>query len=218
MKTGATTPAGKVLIQKGPANTGRRIAFFTSGTGGNITALVSRATTSTQYISNNTPASATNTWMFFAVTYNSTNSANNLLHLYSGTLTTAATEVTYGSQVDGSGALSSDSTAFVIGANLEFAGNEYPGRFAVVHLLNTDLSLNQIRAQQFKPHVISSSVGLWLLGSNGTGVTPDLSGHGNACTLTGGAAASGFPMGPLFGVNRITPSSIFAFLRAPFTY
>ena len=75
------------------------------------------------------------------------------------------------------------------------------GRMGFFHVISSELTLNQIIAQQYRPHVRSDSQVFMHLGFNGTGTQPDLTGKGNNGTVTGAVVADHVPLGPPFGFD-----------------
>ena len=123
--------------------------------------------------------------------------------IYRGTPTSAIIDVTDSSQ-DGSGAQTSDaSNDMWIWNNEEtnFDDVSVNGRVSRVMVFNADLSLGDIRLQQWNPHNTSNCV-LWVeYGYNGVGTQIDLSGNQNDGTLTGLTQADHYPGRPPFGFH-----------------
>jgi hypothetical protein len=138
--------------------------------------------------------SVTAVWTFFAAAFNSANGANEKINLYLGTRAALATEVSYGSRSDGA-SVSADATYSLEIGNLTTAGSfSYRGSIAWVGIWNTELTLAQIQALQFRRRVTSGCVGFWELGYNGTGTVPDWSGNANAGTNTSGTVTDHVPL------------------------
>lgn len=171
----------------------RRSVCLLSGTSGDIGVVLDRATTDLNYTSSNTPFSSSS-WKFLAVTFHSTNSSNNLVHIYVGSLSTLATEVTYVVRIDGSGAFASDSGESWRVGNLKAESGAIQGTIAYTQVISDELSLAQIRALQFRPRVIPNTKLFLNLGFNGTGTQTDLSGNGNNGTVTGCAVDAHVPI------------------------
>jgi hypothetical protein len=80
------------------------------------------------------------------------------------------------------------------------------GRIGMVHVVNTRLTLGQMKAQQFAPHVIPGSVLYTRLGWNGTGTQADWSGGQNNCTVTGATVGNDVPIMPFSAfLRRVFP-------------
>ena len=124
--------------------------------------------------------------------------------VYRGTLTTIIVDVT-NTSVDGAGAQNDDSAFDLFVWNSEESGFDTispNGRLSRCMIFNTDLSLNQIRGQQFMPHNTANTV-LWVeYGYNGTGTQPDWSGNGNSGAVTGLTQSDHIPLAPSFGFDR----------------
>lgn len=150
-----------------------------------------------------------NAWNFVAAVWDpSATDADQFL--YVGSLSALATEVsTYSHRTVGSGSVSSTaSDSLSIGnvvANAQaFLG--WVGDVAWVGAWNTQLSLGQIRALQFRPVATSGCVLSCWLGFNGTSTQPDWSGNGNAGSVTGATA-------PGTNVPLPRPNQFYAGLR-----
>ena len=143
-------------------------------------------------------------WNFLAARWD-TGGVDGDQQLFHGDLTTIVTEISsYSFQTVGSGFPSSHAAgSFVIGNRGDGTPlfREADGDVAVVAIWNRRLSLGEIRAQQFHPHVTVNCRGFWYLGFNGTGTQPDLSGTGNNGTVTGATVADHVPLGPSFGYD-----------------
>lgn len=146
------------------------------------------------------------TWQFVAGTFDSTLTDNDQ-HLYRGTLTSAVTEAaTYSARTVGSGALGDNSaTNQSIGNRAPAGAYPFLGVIAWVGIWNRQLSLGELQAQQFRPHVTSGCVLFMHLGYAGTGTQPDWSGNGNNGTVTGATVSAHVPLRPVFGANAWTP-------------
>lgn len=146
---------------------------------------------------------AANAWQFFGFAANSAGAATDQKIFY-GTLSAAVAEVgSYASQSVGSGAVVADA-AYNQGIGNGIPAQAFWGssmRIAWVGQWNRVLTLGEIQAQQFRPHVTAGCVGFYHLGFAGTGTQPDWSGNGNAGTVTGAAVADHVPLGPLFGFD-----------------
>lgn len=182
------------IFQKGTFGTGTARAF-TIRADGNLNMAVSRATTATSYRTNTTPLSA-NVWRFVAVTFDSGAGAGQVVNIYTGALTAAATEATYGTATDGSGAVGDDSAhPFVVGNDATATpASAFPGRIAVAAYFNRVLSLVEIQSFQFRRYPLSGCVLRAEYGYAGTGAQQDYSGSGNTGTVTGATVADHVPI------------------------
>ncbi len=155
---------------------------------------VARVTTDSQYIASNR-ALATNTWTFVAVTYDSGAAAGELFNIYTGTLTGAAVECTYGTVTDGSGALDVSTAPFCLyGSPLAGGSVALQGRGGVSALFDRAMPLGEILSHQFDPRVAAGCVGFWRLGDQGTGTQTDYSGSNNHGTVSGATQVDGPPL------------------------
>jgi hypothetical protein len=121
-------------------------------------------------------------------------------HTYHGDLTTTIAEsAAYSTQRVGSGT-PTDTTAnnLLIGGRLSGAIG-MNGAVGLCLVWNRQLSLGELKDQQFNPHVTSGCVLYTQLGFNGTSTQPDWSGNGNAGTVTGTTQSAHVPLGSPFG-------------------
>lgn len=140
-------------------------------------------------------------WNTVAVSW-STAGADGDQHVYIGTQAVPIADVTFGGDA-GVGAVTDDS-AVNFGIGNMASGSVFLGggtrRIAWVQIWNRQLTLAEIRQQQFWPRRTVGSLGLWHLGFNGTGTHPDYSGNGNSCTVTGATVADHAPDGSIFSL------------------
>lgn len=127
-----------------------------------------------------------NTWQTLAATWNASG-VNGDQHLYrgvnSGTLSTIAEIGSYTTQVVGSGTHDDASADAHIGSTTTSTG-QFVGTIALVMICNFQMTVGQLRQQQFSPHKVEGCVGIWPVGINGTTSVPDWSLNGNAGTVT----------------------------------
>lgn len=161
---------------------------------------VPRATTN-QQAATATGALTTNTWYFLAGTWDITNGGPKV---YKGTATTTVQDVTLaGAETfDGSGTQSDDNAASWMGGNLTQTGSQsVDAQIARVYLFNRDLSLEELRLQQFQgPPVVSGALVYSEYGFNGTGTQADWSGKLNNGTVTGAGFAPHAPLRAPFAI------------------
>lgn len=121
--------------------------------------------------------------------------------LFVGDLSTPAGEPSYTKQVVSTGTWPSlSSRAYYIG-NHQMSTNTlyHRGPIAWFGFWNRILSLGEIWAQQFRPHVTSGCLWFGHLGANGTGTQANWAGSGNNGTVTGATVADHVPIRPWFG-------------------
>ena len=189
-----SSAAGAHLYAKPPAGSGG-VLVFRRGFGGvlnELTFVRARATTATFYETNDTPLTTSNKWYFVAASFASASTP--VAHIYVGDLTTIAAERTYGTSTDGSGAISTDAANNLLIGSTGVTSENWRGRIALYHLVGSELSLGQIKEQQFRPHVVANSKLFIQLGFNGTGTQPDWSGNSNTCTVMGTTVADHAPI------------------------
>jgi len=176
-----------------------RARFRLDNASGHMSVFVQRAGVDLSYIANNEPL-VVNAWQFAAATFNSAAAVGSIAHIYRGTLSAAAVEVTYGTKTDGDGARNND------GANDLQIGNSnnttlaLQGRIAVVAYLAQEMTLPQIISWQWRPRSTATTKLFIILGSAAAAsVQPDWTGNANNGTPTGLAMADHVPLGPWFG-------------------
>lgn len=195
-----TFAGGDCLMSKRASAAGKMLTL--SGTGGNIAFLADRATTDTNYITNDTPL-AIDEWNRVALTFDQALTSPNKVHILVGDLRTPAAESTYGTATDGSGAYSSDAAADLIIGNTTVATDALIGDIAIAALFGSILSLSAINSWFENPRLqVNTSgpaLGMWALGldPDGVGSQPDLSGNGNPGTVTGATVIDHVPLAPL---------------------
>ncbi len=157
---------------------------------------------STYGAGNALPTLLVNTWGYFAASFD-TAGTNGQQQLWGGSRTVQAVEATgYTNQLVGSGTVTSQASGnFMIGGRPSLSVAMI-GRIGMVHVVNTRLTVGQIRAQQFAPHPISGSVLFVRLGFNGTSTQADWSGSGNNCTVTGATQSADMPIAPFSAFLR----------------
>lgn len=198
-----TRTSGRSFFTKGNTGGAGVVTFSLSGTSGAIQSTISQSTSPTVFISSSTPV-ATNTWTYVAATYDV--GASPRQHIYSGTLTAEATEVTYSSSADGSGTKTAEGAVngLVWGNNLNGASayaRALQGKMARCQYYNRVLTLGEILVQQFRAKPTNGCVNYLELGFNGTSTQPDWSGNNTNGTVTGATQSDGAPLGPPFGTD-----------------
>lgn len=197
------TGANGVLYSKGATDpTEKRMTVI--ATTGTIRVVIDRATTDMTY--DTSTALTVDVWTFVAITFNSANGANELANVYIGTLSALATEAAYTSRTDGSGAVVSEATEAARWGNSAGSAANFMGHFGIGQIVNRELTLGEVQQWQFRPRNITGAVVLHPFGYNGTGTQADLTGNGNAGTVTGCVASSNPPLGPFFALQRPYPA------------
>lgn len=178
--------------------TGRFLAL--DATSGAVFVRHARATADTEYFSDN-GIITTNIWKFLCYSFNASGSANEIINIYHGGLSTVASEVTYAARTDGSGGYDLDSAGSLL---LGGGGTSNPtnGRIAVAAYVAKEMSLQEIIRWQFHPQVTPETRGFWHLGFNGTGTQPDWSGNVNNGSVTGATVSDHVPLGMPFGYSH----------------
>jgi len=185
----ATNKGGTMRVRVKDTNTGDVYFFY----GRSVQGIDSRSTAN---------ALVANAWQCIACRWDF-NGASSDQQIFVGSLTVAATEVSYANQSVGSGTNNNSADNLFVG-NVSATGTaSFPGRIAFAGLWNRYLTLGEIHAQQFRPHVTSGCVLFVELGYAGTSTQPDWSGNGNNGTVTGATVADHVPIpfrrsGPLY--------------------
>lgn len=161
---------------------------------------VTRATTSAECRTTgvNKPI---NTWFFVAGVWLD---ADGGPRIYTGDLNTLATEASYSLRTNGSGTVGADSgDGLMIGARRSSAVIQESmfGKMGSFQVFDTNLSLNQIRAQQFNPHNTANCQLNMRMGLSGTTTQVDHSGNGYNGTVTNCTVADAVPLGPIYGLD-----------------
>jgi hypothetical protein len=144
-------------------------------------------------------------WGFMATTWDGALTDTDQ-HFYSGDLSTIAVEAgSYNVQLVGAGALDSVAAASGVVGNRAANSRQFDGLIGWIGIWNRQLSLGEVRAQQFRPHKTSGCVLFVHLGYAGTGTQPDWSGNGNNGTVTGATVANHVPLTAPFGGELWVP-------------
>jgi hypothetical protein len=155
---------------------------------------VGRATT-TAVAESTGSAFPQNVWSFVGLTYSEADGCR----MFRGTLSSTVAEVAYLSRTVGSGDTQVDSGNWWIG-NRSAGGANAPGaRIAMFALFDHRMTLGELKAQQFNPHVVSGTKVFMWLGANGTGTQADWSGNGKNGVVTGATQSANVPLPPPFG-------------------
>lgn len=177
-----TFTAGRIILQKGQLGTNTRKLMSVQASGA-LQGFADRASVDCNYVSTSAQM-ALNTWCFVAVSYNSASTP--VIQMYSGRLGVAAAAVaSFSTSTNGSGATQADAAENMHIGNSPVGNVAFQGRIAVAAYVNAELSLGQILDWQFRPRVVPSTKGFWILGHDGASAVPDLSGNGNAGAITG---------------------------------
>lgn len=191
-----------VFTMDGPTfGTRAGLLLLLDGTTGDIRAIVRRATTDADYVTNSAPIAAS-TWTFVAVVYDASAGAGEIINVYTGDLSTIATEESYGTATDGSGTATADASNNKWIGNLQRADTfEFDGRIARFGYYSNAMTLKEVQMLQFAP------TRTWNTGANcrllcdyyDTNTVHDLSGNANNGTVTGATAAVHVPLMVPFG-------------------
>ena len=164
-------------------------------TAGDVQFSRARATTGTAFTTNNTPLASTGAWKFLAVNFDTTATAGNVCNIYAGGIGTAATECTYSTATDGSGAITSDAAGnFVIGNNEFNRTTALQGNIAMFAIFKATMSLADIQSWQLRPRVTvgsNTAQAFFRLGNEGNTTQQDYSGNANTGTTTGATQGNG---------------------------
>ena len=168
---------------------------FTFRQDGNIDLFISTSGTAISARSSSLTPTANN-WFDIAWTV----SSGLAPHIYIGSPTANFAEPTYSvGPTTGTGTMDTEAAGNFIVGNRQAVDNAFGGRIELVHYLNRDLSLGELKDQQFNPHVVSGSKLFVFEGANGTGTQTDWSGNANAGTVTGATVAANSPRRAWFG-------------------
>ena len=196
-----TIDAAARLMNKGASGAFHRLSSFGAGAGRWFWQM-ERATTNLDFGVDvaNLPNVGANKWSCIACVWDS-GGVDGDQRMYGGDLDNPLTEATtYFRQRVGSGAVGDDSGSNLHIGNDEGVVDSFDGDIAILHYFNAHLTIGQLIDQQWHPHKISSTVGLWNL--NGTGTQADLSGNGNNGTVTGATHVAHVPLRAFFGYTQ----------------
>lgn len=190
--TNVSTSA-RVIVIKGLGASGRRALEIRDLADGDLRVQVARATTTLEARSQSGVVTA-NEWQFLGTGFDA-NGVDADQELYRGTLGSSVAEISsYAAQSVGSGATGDNSAKNQFVGNRETDNQGFVGRIAWVGMWNRKLTLEEIRAQQFRPHVTSGNVFFMHVGFNGTGTQPDWSGNLNNGTVTAATVVDHVPL------------------------
>lgn len=175
-------------------------------TGGFIRANVTRAGGEAQYVASS-GAVTTNSWQFVAVTYDEAAAAGEVFNIYVGSLSALATETTYSTTTNGSGATVTDAAVALKLGNNDAHGAAFQGRMGPCAHFNRAMTLAEIQSHQFDPRNAPGCVGLWNLGDNGTSTQTDYSGNASGGTVTGATQGDNPPLRRRWGRQLLMPTS-----------
>jgi len=182
-----TLTSGRILFAKA----GGLYVVDLSGTGGDLRLQWNRAGGSTSFITNDTPLANLNQWYFVAGVMDTTASAGNVGSIYTGTLTTAVVESTYGTATDGAGGVGTNGLAWAIGNRGAGTQNlSFEGRIAWAGLWTRALTLANLRELQYRMMNTVDCQVFMHLGHQGTGTQIDYSGNKINGTVTGATVAA----------------------------
>ena len=182
-----TLTNNRIIVGKSTSpGTGKMLAV--NGTGGNVQVLVNRAT-DLSYTTSDTPMSL-NTWGFIAATFNSANAAGEIVNIYGGTETVIAVERALATTTNGTAPNDDESTTNLTVGNFDGGTSTFQGQIAWVGVWNIEMTLAQIQAQQYFPHVTSGCVFFARYNNSTVGTQYDFSGFQNNGTVTGATVAT----------------------------
>ena len=154
---------------------------------------IAKATTNAVSVASNNTLTL-NAWNFIACTWTDGAAPK----IYIGTRTSLVEESSYASQSAGSGANSSES-----GGNMQW-GNSLANNLALQGRIgwggywDRELTLGELKQQQFSPHKTSGNQVFMHLGFSGLTTQTDWSGARNNGTITGATLSRHVPLGRLF--------------------
>lgn len=171
------------------SNNSRHMQCIASGTTGNITITMDRATSDLTYTSNSTPLASLDTPFTLAMTFNSAGGAGLIIKAYISTNGQTFSTVTWGTTTGGSGAFQSDATRRLVLGNVALADSALASTMWEAHLLAEELSVTQLMQSQLRRFTkLGTTRGLWSL-AEGPLLVRDRSGFGNHGIVTGAVPA-----------------------------
>ena len=184
-----------------------RIRFLTSDSSGagRLRLTVNNSGLLLDYVSVDSVLSV-NAWQFIGYVCDIASAQDG--KIYHGDLSTLVTEVSYAVETDAGGTFNATSGDMIFGRDSN-ASLPFLGDIAIVMVWpGTALTLGQIQAQQFRPHITPGCEIFSHYGYNGVGAQPDWSGNGNSGTVTGATVSDHVPLGPPFGFSAKAANGI----------
>lgn len=142
------------------------------------------------------------TWQYLAVTMNLANGAGDVVDIYYGNLTTVVTLDGTDGTADGNS--NEGAATLYVGNNRNLSNFGLGGDVAMFQYWNKEMSLGEIRKQQYHPHFDANCQIFFFPGFQGATTVADFSGNGNTGTGTGTTIANPVPLGPPFGFSNST--------------
>lgn len=175
----------------------------------NISNISGRATTDDQYDTNNASLS-TGVWAYIAIVYDSAAATGERFNVYKGTLTSLATELTYGTTTNGSGSVSF--TGDINIGNRASGSDPFLGDVAIWAQWSIALTPNQVLGQQYRtrPTVLTGCLTFLEMGFQGTSTVRDWCGQGNNGTITGATYSAHPPIGAPFALWKVAWRELWA--------
>lgn len=156
-----------------------------------------RASVNTTYLTNTSPLSTLNKWYFVAMVFDTGASAGEVVQIYTGDLTTPASEETYGTATDGIGSLTTMTTAPLLVGNRTPNNRNTPGYIAAAGFISRAVPLPELLSIQFdSSRVVPNTelhVHLGVHGSGGVGTQLDWA-KGLTGTITGATKVDHAPI------------------------
>jgi len=130
---------------------------------------------------------------------------SNNLDMYIGGPNTKLAEPTFGSDVNGSGALNSNNGILTVGNSEDNQTTRFfTGAQSVFKYFDKRLTLDEMIIEQYRHSNIANRVLAFDIGRNVSGTTQgDLSGNGNDGTITGAVDTAHAPIRPISGGGKI---------------
>lgn len=179
-----TLTTNRTIYFKGPSGSSRRLLRL-ADTAGNIQYAVIRASL-TNYVTNSAPLANLDRWYLVAATFDSTAAAGEIVNIYVGTEKALASEATYGTATDGSGAVTDDAADDAIWGNVATLDLSWQGLLGYGAVFNLVLPPAEIHRWQGRSAPRAGCRDFHKFGGVlGAGRQLDESGYGNHGVVTG---------------------------------
>lgn len=213
--------SGRVIVAKKfdtNATAGWRLAL--QGTTGQLNFNRRHTSNATSYTSTDNLCAPVDTWRWVAATYDEAGGAGARVNLYGAAIHEMLAETgTYATSTNGTGASLADEAQSLIWSNYtDNPSASFQGQMAFGMIVNRVLTLGELWSLQFNPRPISGCVNFMRFGWNGTSTQADMSGSGNAGTVTGASVATAWAPIPALALGGSTIMRIGGEAAVPYVF
>ena len=214
LPTDITTDDDMVLLDKGGNDTWALYGNFDF----NLNFEIGRATTSCAMLIpfSNFAVFGQDKWLFLGVSFDSSGADADQITVMGDTFTPAAVPLSYNTQQVGTGTEDTNESDIMIIGNRSNNSRNPLANIGYLHILDTNLSIDEMISRQFRDPSHPNSVFKGLLGFDGTNSVPDWSGNGNdSVSITGTSLGDFYPWAlrlppPFYGFQEAAAAAAFA--------